>query len=120
MCLPSRREPFGLVYVEAALAEKPVIGCDAGGAPEIIQHGETGLLIPAPKGRSPEQSGSNVDELAEAILTLLEHRSSSAAMGRRGRQLALERFSWAQYLKQLSTLYRRVLDQQNTPARRAA
>ena len=27
MCLPSRREPFGLVYVEAALAEKPVIAC---------------------------------------------------------------------------------------------
>ncbi len=32
MCLPSRREPFGLVYVEAALAKKPVIACNAGGA----------------------------------------------------------------------------------------
>ena len=47
MCLPSHREPFGLVYVEAALAEKPVIACDAGGAPEIIAHGETGLLVSA-------------------------------------------------------------------------
>jgi hypothetical protein len=36
MCLPSHREPFGLVYIEAALAEKPVIACDAGGVPEII------------------------------------------------------------------------------------
>ena len=48
MCLPSHREPFGLVYVEAALAEKPVIACNAGGAPEIIHHGETGLLVPPP------------------------------------------------------------------------
>src|SRR6476659_10597578 len=46
MCLPSRREPFGLVYVEAALAEKPVIACDAGGAAEVIVHKETGLLVP--------------------------------------------------------------------------
>ena len=48
MCLPSHREPFGLVYVEAALAEKPVIACRAGGAPEVIAHGETGLLVPPP------------------------------------------------------------------------
>ena len=58
MCLPSHREPFGLVYVEAALAEKPVIACHAGGAPEIIVHGETGLLVPPPRkrrGRSPRR-----------------------------------------------------------------
>src|SRR5262249_40770280 len=45
MCLPSHREPFGLVYIEAALAGRPVIACNAGGAPEIIVHGETGLLV---------------------------------------------------------------------------
>ena len=48
MCLPSHREPFGLVYVEAGLAGKPVIACDAGGAPEVIVSGETGLLVPPP------------------------------------------------------------------------
>ena len=75
MCLPSHREPFGLVYVEAALAEKPVIACEAGGAPEIIEHGETGLLV------RPQ----NVPDLAQAILTLLDNRDHAAAMGRRGR-----------------------------------
>ena len=99
MCLPSHREPFGLVYVEAALAEKPVIACDAGGAPEIIAHGETGLLV------RPQ----NVPDLAEAILTLLDNRDHAAAMGRRGRELALDRFSWPSYLARLRDVYDRVL-----------
>jgi glycosyltransferase involved in cell wall biosynthesis len=120
MCLPSRREPFGLVYVEAALAEKPVIACDAGGAPEIIQHGETGLLIPAPRRPTLDQSASNVGDLAEAILTLLDNRDRAATMGRRARQLALDRFSWAQYLSRLTELYSRILDKGGASLRRAA
>ena len=99
MCLPSHREPFGLVYVEAALAEKPVIACDAGGAPEIIEHGETGLLV------RPQ----NVPDLTQAILTLLDNRDHAAAMGRRGRELALERFTWPRYLERLRQVYARVL-----------
>jgi glycosyltransferase involved in cell wall biosynthesis len=101
MCLPSRREPFGLVYVEAALAEKPVIACDAGGAPEVIAHNETGLLIPTP----PE----NIAPLADAIFTLLDNRAVAVAMGRRGRELALERFAWQQYIAQLRSVYERVM-----------
>jgi glycosyltransferase involved in cell wall biosynthesis len=120
MCLPSRREPFGLVYVEAALAGKPVIGCDAGGAPEIIRHGETGLLIPAPKGRRSDEPGSNIKDLAEAILTLLDNRDRATEMGRRGRQLALEQFNWPRYLAGLTDLYCRILDEHRTSALRAA
>jgi glycosyltransferase involved in cell wall biosynthesis len=101
MCLPSRREPFGLVYVEAALAEKPVIACDAGGAPEVIAHNETGLLIPPP----PE----NITSLADAIFTLLDNRAAAAGMGRRGRELALERFAWPRYIVQLREVYERVM-----------
>ena len=120
MCLPSHREPFGLVYVEAALAEKPVIGCNAGGAPEIILHNDTGLLIPAPKGRLSDQPGSNIEDLAEAILTLLDNKDRAAEMGRRAREMALDRFNWAQYLARLSELYDRVLDRGDGISRRAA
>jgi glycosyltransferase involved in cell wall biosynthesis len=112
MCLPSHREPFGLVYVEAALAEKPVIACNAGGAPEIIMHGETGYLVPS--------AGGNVAALADAILTLLDNRSQSAAMGRRGRQLALERFGWPGYLARLDELYARILGREPAQVRKAA
>ena len=101
MCLPSRREPFGLVYVEAALSGKPVIACDAGGAPEVIARNETGLLIPPP----PE----NVAPLADAIFTILDNRAAAQAMGRRGRELALQRFGWPQYIARLRSVYERVM-----------
>ena len=103
MCLPSHREPFGLVYVEAALAEKPVIACNAGGAPEIIAHNETGLLIPSP--HSPVAGAQS--PLADAIFTLLDDRTAAAAMGRRAREAALDRFRWDNYLADLAELYER-------------
>jgi glycosyltransferase involved in cell wall biosynthesis len=116
MCLASHREPFGLVYVEAALAERPVIACDAGGAPEIITDGENGLLVPPPFDASlaaADASGSagarNVPALANAILTMLDNRDQAATMGRRGRELALARFGWPRYLARLRELYDGVL-----------
>jgi glycosyltransferase involved in cell wall biosynthesis len=114
MCLPSHREPFGLVYVEAALAGKPVIACNAGGAPEIIVDGETGLLVPGPTraDRATETPSPNVQPLAEAILQLLDNRDRAAAMGRRGREQALERFQWPTYLARLHEIYERLRDRQ--------
>jgi glycosyltransferase involved in cell wall biosynthesis len=120
MCLPSHREPFGQVYVEAALAEKPVIACNAGGAPEIIAHGETGLLVPPPESPGADEPASNITALAEAILTLVEDRAGAVAMGRRGREFALERFAWPQYLTGLTQLYCRVLGRERMADRRAA
>ncbi|MEX2317660.1 MAG: glycosyltransferase family 4 protein [Pirellulales bacterium] len=105
MCLPSHREPFGIVYVEAALAAKPVIACNAGGAPEVIQHGDTGLLVPSPL------CGDNIPALAQAILSLLDDRTAATAMGRRGQERALEHYSWPRYLARLGDLYAQVLGQ---------
>jgi glycosyltransferase involved in cell wall biosynthesis len=101
MCLPSHREPFGLVYIEAALAGRPVIACDAGGAPEIILHGQTGLLIPPP----PE----NIQPLADAIFQVLDNRDQAVAMGRLGRDQALDHFDWPSYLTSLANLYEAIL-----------
>jgi glycosyltransferase involved in cell wall biosynthesis len=109
MCLPSHREPFGLVYIEAALAEKPVIACEAGGALEIIEHGETGFLV------RPQ----NVPDLTQAILALLDNRDHAAKMGRRGRELALERFTWRNYVERLRQVYGRVLGREATNSRLA-
>jgi glycosyltransferase involved in cell wall biosynthesis len=120
MCLPSHREPFGQVYVEAALAEKPVIACKAGGAPEIVVHGETGLLVPPPELPRSNRPASNIGALADAILTLFDNRDLAAAMGRRGRALALQRFGWPQYLAGLTDLYRCILGHDQTLGRRAA
>lgn len=98
VALPSHREPFGLVYVEAALLGKPVIGCRAGGAPEVISDGQTGLLVPP---RDPEA-------LAAALVSLLESRTRAQEMGQAGRRLARVRFAWDGYLATLDEIYRKI------------
>jgi glycosyltransferase involved in cell wall biosynthesis len=104
MCLPSHREPFGLVYIEAALAGKPVIARNAGGAPEIISHNETGLLIP-----SLCSDANSSSTLATTIFRLLDDRTEAEAMGRRAREAALDRFRWSSYLENLTALYEKVI-----------
>lgn len=99
MALPSHREPFGLVYVEAGLCERPVIACRAGGAPEIVEHGESGLLVPP---KSPP-------ELAAAILEILGDRTLAETMGRRGNEICRTRFNWPTYIERISEVYEHVV-----------
>ncbi|MDC0936508.1 glycosyltransferase family 4 protein [Pirellulales bacterium] len=95
MALPSHREPFGLVYVEAALLAKPTVGCRAGGAPESIADGETGLLAPV----------GDAAGVADAIVSLLEDRELALRMGQAGRTRALDLFSWPTFIGKLESAY---------------
>lgn len=83
-CMPTRFEAFGLVYLEAMLFGLPCIGPDAWAVPEIVLHGETGLIVP------PEDP----DALARAIERILEDPELAARMGAAGRQRALAAFTW--------------------------
>ncbi|MNX65907.1 D-inositol 3-phosphate glycosyltransferase [compost metagenome] len=76
---PSRLEPFGLVYLEAMAAGRPVIGCAAGGVPEIVQDGMQGVLVPP----------ANPEALAEALVLLATDAGRRRAMGERARERAL-------------------------------
>jgi glycosyltransferase involved in cell wall biosynthesis len=98
MVLPSHREPFGLVYVEAALLNKPSIACDAGGAPEVVLHNQTGLLVPP---QAPER-------LAQAILQLAQNQTLAQHMGVAARENALSQFGWQKYLHGLNEVYQKV------------
>jgi phosphatidylinositol alpha-1,6-mannosyltransferase len=91
-------EGFGRVYVEAALAGKPVVGSRTGGAAEAVIVGKTGLLV----------DPTSVSELSEALLTLLQDPDLAASMGREGRRWATERFTTStmhESLKELLTAY---------------
>ncbi|MBU0577182.1 glycosyltransferase family 4 protein [Patescibacteria group bacterium] len=61
--LPSLKEAFGLVLVEAMASGILTIGTDNGGVRDIIQHGKTGLLVPP----------ANSNKLAKTILTALQN-----------------------------------------------
>lgn len=97
--LPSLAEPFGLVILEAMALGRPVIATDAGGPPEIVEEGVTGLLVPP----------SDPPALAAAIRRLLSDRKAAEAMGRGGQERFQARFTAARMAQDMLALYRRIL-----------
>lgn len=96
---PSLYESFGLIYLEAMNYGKPVIGCRAGGIPEVINEGTTGLLA------EPEAP----DSLAEAILKMLQNPGLLREMGLAGRQRLLDTFTHVQMARRFADAYRHVI-----------
>lgn len=83
LCLPSYREGFGLVLIEAAATGLPAIGSRIYGITDAIVEFETGLLF----------EPGNVDELAGNLKLLFEDGDLRKRLGERGRVRALEDFS---------------------------
>ncbi len=87
--MPSRSEPpdvegFGIVFLEAAACERPVVATRAGGIPDAVADGVTGVLVPP---NAPE-------ELAAALVALFSDPARRAELGRRGRERVLAEFTW--------------------------
>jgi hypothetical protein len=105
MVAPSRYESFGLIYVEAMSHAKPVIGCRAGGIPEVVTHGATGLLV-AP---------GDVGALADSMIRLARDAGLRDRMGWAGRADFLARFSASTLAANSIKLYQRIAGQSNPP-----
>ena len=97
--VPSRQEGFGLVALEAALMARPVVATRVGGLPEVVVHGQTGLLV------EPENS----EALAEAIVYLLGHPDTAIRMGQAARERAQEVFGWERCVDAYDALYRQLV-----------
>jgi len=80
--LPSSSESFGLVALEAMSAEVPVVCSNAGGLPEVVEHGFTGFL----------HEPAHVAGYTASVLKLLANDGLRRTMGRRARRVAIERF----------------------------
>jgi glycosyltransferase involved in cell wall biosynthesis len=91
---PSYREGFPNVVMQAACMELPCIVSDINGCNEIIQHGQSGLIVP-PK---------NVSVLKEAMLDIISRPDLGKAMGKQGREFVAANFSqqvmWDELLKE--------------------
>jgi glycosyltransferase involved in cell wall biosynthesis len=72
--LPSRAEPFGIVVVEALVRRRPVVASAAGGIPEIIEDGHSGILV------TPDDPNA----LAAALLRVLGDKALSESIARQG------------------------------------
>lgn len=97
--LPSWREGFGIVYLEAMALGKPVIACEGQGIADVLQPGMNGLLVP----------GCNSEALAAVIIKLLAKKEWAREMGERARILAWNKYSWTKNAEHTLQLYKQVL-----------
>lgn len=98
LCLPSTKESFGHVLLEAWAAGKPVIAADIPVERAIISPGEDGLLVE----QAPEA-------VAEAILRLVKNPQLAREMGARGRAKVLREYSWERVAARTLACYERIV-----------
>jgi len=98
--LPSWREGFGIVYLEAMAHGKPVIGCIGEGIEDIIENGTTGLLVKA----------KDLDSLFEAIDFLLSNPEECKTMGERARELVLKNYTWQKNAEKILEIYHELIE----------
>jgi glycosyltransferase involved in cell wall biosynthesis len=101
LVLPSRREAFPLVLLEAGMASKAVIASRVGGVPEIVINDETGVLV------SPD----NTEELANAILRLINDRELALQMGRNAKERVATLFNLQRYHSEFEAVYSSLVPQ---------
>lgn len=101
LVLPSLREGFGRVSIEAMAFAKPVVASAVGGIPEVVQDGVSGLLFP------PGDSSA----LAQQLIQLLGDPQRRRTMGEAGCHLAEEQFGIKAHIEALQNIYRQVMDE---------
>jgi N-acetyl-alpha-D-glucosaminyl L-malate synthase BshA len=97
--LPSKSESFGLSALEALASGVPVVGTRAGGIPEVIRDGETGVLCPV----------GDVEGMAAAAVRILEDRERWLTMSETAAADARARFAQDAVVNQYEQLYARAV-----------
>jgi len=90
------------VVYEAMACSRPVIASRIGGIPEILSHGETGILV----------EPGNPTALAETIVSLLEDEGKRTQLGKKAREVAKAKFSVERYVGEIEGLYRELLEEE--------
>jgi glycosyltransferase involved in cell wall biosynthesis len=93
--LPSYREAQGLSILEAMALSRPVVASNVGGIPEMIENGETGLLVPP----------HDAEALGDAIARLLTDHPYADTLARAGHDLVYERFCVELMVRAVETIY---------------
>jgi starch synthase len=106
---PSIYEPLGIVNLEAMACETAVVATATGGIPEVVVHGETGLLVPIEQATdgtgTPLDPDRYVADFAAAMVEVVSHPDRAAALGRAGRARAENAFSWSSIASQTLDVY---------------
>ncbi|GAB3254091.1 glycogen synthase [Nocardioides dilutus] len=117
---PSIYEPLGIVNLEAMACETAVVATATGGIPEVVvdphsglgasEGAQTGRLVPIDQASdgtgTPLDPDRYVADFAAALNQVVSDPDRAAAMGRAGRQRAIEAFSWAAIAERTLEVYR--------------
>lgn len=98
---PSLYEPFGIVVLESFASRVPVVVSDTGGLPEVVRHGQTGIVTQA----------NNTDSLAWGILEVLRNKEYAKLLVENAYDDLGKRFQWAKLAQQTVAIYGMVLHQ---------
>ncbi len=102
--LSSKWEGFPLSAVEAMAAARPVVVTDVGGNRELVEPGQSGLIVPP----------DDVHALADGLLALLSNEPMRGALGAAARQRVQRLFSIERFIQQYETLYQAVREGQRS------
>jgi len=98
--LPSELESFGLAALEAQACELPVIATRIGGIPEVVNDGETGYLSDV----------GDIVKMTHDTVELIHDDEKRKAFGKRGRELAIERYSTEKIIPQYISFYEKIVN----------
>jgi glycosyltransferase involved in cell wall biosynthesis len=90
-CLPTRREPFGFVFIEAMLHQLPIVATRIGAVPDLVTDGENGYTV----------TPGDIDGLAATLSDLLAQPAHCRALGLAGRRRAQAEYSWDRVAQRL-------------------
>ena len=92
--MPSNKEGFGIVFLEAMAYGKPVVGGAHGGTPSVVKHGETGFLV----------ENGDVPAISNAVSQLLGDHELRQRFGRAGHSRLLSEFTFERFEENLGEL----------------
>lgn len=114
--VPSVYEPFGYAAIEAMSASLPVVATDVGGLGEIVQHEQTGLLVPI----RPSADGTravDAEQLAAAQVCLLKDESKAKKFGQAARRRLLDLFTLEKMARSTLDVYQKAISKKTANAR---
>ncbi len=103
--MPSRTDSFGIVFLEAWANGLPVVAAAAGGVPEVVRDGQTGVLVPF----------GDLDRLSGSITHLLDDPALARKLGETGRDLVNRGFTWDDKFASLWSRTRQAIAESGMP-----
>ncbi|MDR1387104.1 MAG: glycogen synthase [Propionibacteriaceae bacterium] len=108
---PSIYEPLGIVNLEAMACQAAVVASAVGGIPEVVEDGQTGLLVPYDQAQAddPAYLAGFEEAFAQSVNRLTRDQELAQRLGQAGRRRCLDHFAWPQIARQTVAVYEQAM-----------